>query len=181
MTMRKIVHKLFWVWEFEKEEKWLNEMSAKGLCLIAVGFCRYEFEECEPGGYNIRLELLDNLPRSVEGESYLSFVEETGAECVGSYLRWVYFRKKTTDGTFDLFSDNTSRIKYLNRIMNFVLILAALNFFAGCYNLWVFFAYNFSINLYGTVNLVLTLLCIHGWFKLYLMRNKLKKEKQVFE
>lgn len=179
--MRKIVHKLFWVWEFEKEEKWLNEMAAKGLCLIAVGFCRYEFEECEPGGYNIRLELLDNLPRSVEGERYLSFVEETGAECVGSYLRWVYFRKKTTDGTFDLFSDNTSRINYLNRIMNFVLILAALNFFAGCYNLWVFFTYNISINVYGTVNLVLALLCIHGWFKLYLMRNKLKKEKQVFE
>lgn len=42
--MRQTIRKLFWVWDFDKEEKWLNEMAAKGLSLVAVGFCKYEFE-----------------------------------------------------------------------------------------------------------------------------------------
>ena len=32
--MRKYVKKIFWAWEVEKEEHWLNEMSAKGLALV---------------------------------------------------------------------------------------------------------------------------------------------------
>ncbi len=38
--MRKVIHKGFFVWNFDKEERWLNEMAAKGLALISVGFCR---------------------------------------------------------------------------------------------------------------------------------------------
>ncbi|MBQ2899558.1 MAG: DUF2812 domain-containing protein, partial [Oscillospiraceae bacterium] len=32
--MKKVIKKMFWAWDFEKEEKWLNEMSAKGLALV---------------------------------------------------------------------------------------------------------------------------------------------------
>ena len=32
--MRQVVHKLFFIWDYEKEEAWLNEMAAKGLALI---------------------------------------------------------------------------------------------------------------------------------------------------
>jgi hypothetical protein len=28
--MKKKVYKLFFVWEYDKEEKWLNKMSAEG-------------------------------------------------------------------------------------------------------------------------------------------------------
>ncbi len=41
--MKHIIHKWFWAWDFDKEEKWLNEMSAKGLNLTGVSFCRYVF------------------------------------------------------------------------------------------------------------------------------------------
>ena len=47
--MRQTIHKLFWVWDFDKEEKWLNEMAAKGLSLVSVGFCKYEFSDRVPG------------------------------------------------------------------------------------------------------------------------------------
>ena len=30
MTERKTVWKWFWVWDFEKEERWLNEMALAG-------------------------------------------------------------------------------------------------------------------------------------------------------
>ena len=59
--MRKVVYKGFFVWNFEKEEKWLNEMAAKGFALISVGPFRYEFEDSLPDEYEVRLELLKKV------------------------------------------------------------------------------------------------------------------------
>ena len=36
--MKKVIHKLFFAWNFEKEEQWLNEMASKGLVLTYAGF-----------------------------------------------------------------------------------------------------------------------------------------------
>ena len=52
--MRTIIRKWFWAWDFDKEEAWLNEMASEGLALVSVGWCRYEFEPCEPGEYIVR-------------------------------------------------------------------------------------------------------------------------------
>ena len=30
MSETKTLHRNFWVWEFEKEERWLNEMAQEG-------------------------------------------------------------------------------------------------------------------------------------------------------
>ena len=114
--MRKTVRKWFWVWDFDKEEQWLNEMAAQGLVLVDVGWCKYVFEDSVPGEYQVRLELLENQPSHEESQKYIRFIEDTGAEQVGAFLRWVYFRKKTADGPFDLFSDLQSRIKHIKRI-----------------------------------------------------------------
>ena len=38
MTERMTVRKWFWVWDFEKEEDWLNEMAMNGWALASVGF-----------------------------------------------------------------------------------------------------------------------------------------------
>ena len=66
--MRQTIRKWFWVWEFEKEEKWLNDMAVKGLSLVSVGFCRYEFEDSMPGEYRVRLLLLDKMPHHPESK-----------------------------------------------------------------------------------------------------------------
>lgn len=34
--MRFTVHRLFFAWDFDKEEKWLNEMAARGMNLQGV-------------------------------------------------------------------------------------------------------------------------------------------------
>ena len=54
MAERKTVRKWFWVWEFDKEERWLNQMALSGWALAEVGFCRYVFDACEPGAYIVR-------------------------------------------------------------------------------------------------------------------------------
>lgn len=183
--MRKMIRKWFWVWDFDKEEKWLNEMATKGLALTAVGWCRYEFENCVPGEYKVCVNFLDNHFNSVENEKYISFLEETGAEHVGSMFRWAYFRKKTADEDFQLFSDNASRIRYLTQIIRFIALIGGWNLCMGAYNLFLFIIqvrrYHNYFNLLGIVNLLLAVLCAYGMYHVAKKRKKLKTEQQIFE
>lgn len=179
--MRKVIHKLFWVWDFDKEEKWLNEMSVKGLALISVGFCRYEFEDCVPGEYKVCLEFLENHLRGAENAKYIEFLEETGAEHVGTLLRWAYFRKKTAEDSFKLFSDNVSRINHLTRVIRFIAILLGCNLYIGGYNLFLYFIWHNPVSLLCTVNLFIAVFGSVGLYRLLLKRKKLKSEQQIFE
>lgn len=179
--MRRIIHKMFFIWDFDKEEKWLNEMATKGLCLVGVGFCRYEFEDCVPGEYRICLQLLDRMPRHPESQKYIEFMESTGAEHIGSFTRWVYFRQKAAAGDFELFSDNASRVKYLSSILSFIALIVGLNLYIGLYNVFVVFFLHSPFNYIGLLNLAVALLGIPGTIKLWKKRSRMKQESQLFE
>lgn len=180
--MRKTVHKLFWAWDFDKEEAWLNEMSAKGLALVSTGFCKYEFEECAPNEYGVQLELLECNAKSEEGKRYISFVEETGAEHVGTWLRWVYFRKKLDRGEeFRLFSDKDSVIEHLKRIIIFISIIGIANILIGISNIFLGIS-NDTANLQmGSVNLVLGIFAMAGVFRLKKKKQRIENERIVSE
>lgn len=179
--MRTVIHKWFWAWNFDKEEKWLNEMAAKGLVLTAVGYCRYEFENCIPGEYKICMQFLENKVNNVENTKYIEFLEETGAEHVGTFHRWAYFRKKTTEESFRLFSDNASRIKNLTRIICFIALLCGLNLYFGCFNLFMYFCWNSYLNILGVINCLIAVIGMIGLIRLFRKRKKLKSEQQIFE
>ena len=179
--MRKIIHKVFFAWDFDKEEKWLNELAAKGLSLIGVGLFRYEFEETLPGEYSYKLELLEKNINHPESQQYLAFLEETGAEHVGSWIRWAYLRKKRSEGEFELFSDNASRAKHLVRILTLIGVIGALNLLAFFYNLTIFFIFHNSVSLFSLLNLLLALLFTFGFIRLWRNRKKLKTEQSLFE
>lgn len=181
--MRKVIRKWFWVWQFDKEVEWLNEMAAKGLGLVSVGWAKYEFEPCEPGEYVYQLELLEHAPSHVESQQYIHFLEETGAEHVGSYMRWVYLRRKRELGEFKLFSDYSTKIKHLNRMIALILPLAIFNLYNGLYNAWLNRYFDgLGLNLFlGILALAAGLLCCYGVVVLALLRRKLKKEAQLFE
>ncbi|MCL2148843.1 MAG: DUF2812 domain-containing protein [Methanomassiliicoccaceae archaeon] len=116
-------------WRFfinhEKEEAWLNGMSAKGLALTGFFFGRYTFEDSEPGGYVYRIELLDKSPSGPEGQRYLRFMEENGVECVSSWFRWAYFRKRAGGGGFDIYSDPGSQLAHYRRISTLWLVIVS--------------------------------------------------------
>lgn len=179
--MRKVIKKFFWVWDFDKEEKWLNDMAAKGLALVSVGFCKYEFEDCLPGEYKVCLQLLEKSPRNPEMQKYLEFVESTGAEHVGSFTRWVYFRRKASEGDFNLFSDNASKAKYLTSMLGFIALVVALNLLVGLENLAIAVFVGFPGNYLGFLNLAIGLFGTPGTVKLWKKRNRFKKESQLFE
>lgn len=130
--MKYIVWKAFF--DYEKEEKYLNEMSAKGLALTDYTWCRYVFQDAPNGEYIYRIELLENPVNHPESQNYIKFMEETGIEFVASYNRWVYFRRKAADGAFDIYSDIDSKIKHYKRIRMLFLFVTMLNLATGLLN-----------------------------------------------
>lgn len=131
--MKHIVHKAYW--DYEKEERWLNEMSARGLAMTDYSWCRYAFADAPNNAYTYRIELLENVPTHPESMAYLRFLEENGVECVASYMRWVYLRKPTADGPFDIYTDIDSKIKHYQRINRFLSTMMFLEFGIAAFNL----------------------------------------------
>jgi len=121
----KVVHRLYI--DYEREERWLNEQAARGWHLRHYRFGSYRFEEGEPGAWTYRVELLPAGRGSAASRQYLELLAESGAELVGSHLRWVYLRRSAAMGPFELFTDLESRIGHYRRVLGlFGVLLAAL-------------------------------------------------------
>jgi len=133
--MKYVVHKAYW--DFEKEERWLNEMSARGMAFTDYSWCRYVFTDAPNNQYIYRIELLENLPSHPESMAYLRFLEESGVEVVSSYMRWVYLRKPASEGPFDLYTDIDSKIQHYKRINCFWMVLMIVEFVAAFMNLGI--------------------------------------------
>ena len=172
MSERKTVYKWFWVWDFEKEEQWLNEMALAGWALVDVGYARFTFEACEPGEYTVRLEMHGY------DAAYVDFMGQTGAEYIGRVLQWLYFRKRAEDGAFDIFSDIDSRISHIERIHMLVKALAGMNLFIGCLNLIVNHDSGFNV---GIFNLLVTSFLMYGLGRLREKKESLARDRQLYE
>jgi hypothetical protein len=174
---------------YEKEEAWLNRMSAKGLAFSDYYMFRYKFTDCTPGEYVYRIEYLENLPGHPESQRYLRFMAENNVEHVSSWNRWVYFRKKAEDGQFEIYSDVGSKIAHNRRIMQLWIVLMFAQFLIGITQLYIgldlvwegtteeatfHFALSAMTLCFGTILLV-------GWNSLRKKTKKLKLEKNLRE
>lgn len=165
-------YRWFWVWDFEKEERWLNEMAANGWTLVEVGYCRYTFEKTDDNEYTVRLEM------HPFDEDYISFMEQTGAEYIGRVLQWIYFRKKSELGRFDIFSDLDSRISHLSKIHKMILMLGLANLIIGIANLLSFRSINSAVAVF---NLLVATLLMYGVGRMQGKIEYLENERQLRE
>ena len=179
--MKKTIHKFFSVWEYDKEELWLNEMSANGLLLQSVGFCTYIFEEGEPAKYIYRLELLNPRLNREEKAQYIRFVEDTGAEHIASLFRWVYFRKEDDGSGFEIFSDLASRITHTNRMLSLLGIITGLNFINGLNMLRMWYTNSYYSLTAPLIIFACCLITGYGFFRINRKKQKLVKEKALRE
>jgi len=170
MAERKTIHKWFWVWDFEKEERWLNEMAMNGWRLASVGWCTYTFVPCEPGEYIVRLEMRP------PDDGYISFMEETGAIYIGRVIQWIFFCKKAEDGPFDIFSDLDSRVAHLERIGRMLAIIGGANLAVGLLN-----TLGGGRGGVGALNLVVATGLIYGLGRIRGKAEALKDERQLRE
>lgn len=169
MREHKTIRKWFWVWDFDKEEIWLNEMAQSGWILDKVSFCTYTFVPCEAGAFTVRLVC------AAPDKEYLDFMEETGAVYVGRMAQWLYFRKETDSDSFTLFSDLDSRIAHLRRIGTVLTAIGAANLLIGmanCLN---------SASSIGWVNLLCATLLMYALGRIHEKSEQLKRERTLRE
>lgn len=165
MKKQLTIRKWFWVWDFEKEEDWLNEMALQGWALDGIGFATFHFISCEPGSYTIRLEMHGH------DTNYLGFLQETGVEYIGRLFAWVYLRKRTEAGTFDIFSDIDSKIRHLDRICKMLLVI-------GMANLGIGMIHPSSA---GRINLLCGALLMYALGRIHGKKEALKRERALRE
>jgi hypothetical protein len=128
------------------------------------------------------------MPSHPESRAYIKFVEETGVECIATYMRWAYFRKKSADEPFDIYSDIDSKIAHYKRINYLWNAMAMAELAAGVLNIGVgivniLFESKISyVNLIlGSAVTVLGILFIILGSPLRKKIRKLKHEKMVRE
>lgn len=117
--MKKVKYRFFL--EFEKEEKWINEMAQKGWHLEKFFLGRFTFSKGEPGKFIYRSDYVGGLSTK-EKQDYFEFLKDSEVTIVHESLNWVYIKKLAADGPFEIYTDTTSKLAFYNRILSTFLI-----------------------------------------------------------
>lgn len=178
--MRTRFYKLFWIWQNQKKENWINEMASHGYGLISSGIISYDFEDIEPDRYRYKVMFLRGTAGSTRVRDFLRFMEDMGAVNVGhvNFLgnSVVYLRYENTGEELDVYSDLDSKIEYERIMYNYLILVGILNLFASILNLGVFITSALSgIPIF--VNLIIGSLCLG--LTIAVAINLIKKHKKI--
>ena len=106
----------------DAETVWLNNMVHQGWAVKHFFLGMYTFERCEPGEYIYQIDLLES---AVGGNAeYETFMYDMGIEVICRWGRWIFLRKKSVEGPFELYTDPASKLTQYRRIRNMFGILA---------------------------------------------------------
>lgn len=102
----------------DEETKWLNEMADQGWAMkrFLAGF--YSFEKCEPGRYIYQVDF------GTVSKEYREFMESVGVELVQTWGFWVFLRKLSLEGQFELYTDVDSSIEHYTKILKMFKVAA---------------------------------------------------------
>ncbi|MGB4589805.1 MAG: DUF2812 domain-containing protein [Clostridiaceae bacterium] len=103
----------------DREEKFLNEMSNRGLAMEKFFLGAYSFEPCDPGEYTYRVDLIAGKDIK-ETNSFYDLVRDSGGELVQTWGFWAFYRKK---GSFDLYTDRESQISQYEKIRKLFIVI----------------------------------------------------------
>ncbi|MDZ5473729.1 DUF2812 domain-containing protein [Bacillus sp. 31A1R] len=122
MEETKKVTKVFFAWQDEKEENWLNDMASKGWMLKGVNKLTYTFIKSDIHD-PIIYKLDYRSTRNDDFEEYKGIFEDAGWEHVGMFGDWHYFKGKSSCvGQEDIYSDSSSKIeKYKNLLYRLII------------------------------------------------------------
>lgn len=188
--MIKRVHKLFWIWELDKEESWINEMASHGYSLVRGGRLSFDFEETEPGKYKYKTLFLKGRYSSTKNMDFFRFLNEVGINVI-SYINYpgtccIYTRAPAEDypNGIDIYSDIDSKIAYEWTRLWYLLFCAVVITAGGLLNLSMAMRH---IGLWG-VNFAtaifcfcLTALSLFNFIKSIVKIVKFKKERAIHE
>lgn len=145
------------------EQDWLNELCQEGWAMsgFALGF--YRFVPCRPGEYIYQVDLLPGTGlRPGDPSGYAEFMTETGVEVVDRWFRWVFLRKKASDGPFQIYTDIDSQIEMYRRIRQMFLWVLVIELCASV-SIWVNLLFNREVfNLFFRCMAAIVVLIVIG-------------------
>ncbi|MGR6899284.1 DUF2812 domain-containing protein [Rummeliibacillus sp. BSL5] len=169
--------------DFEKEEKWINEMAQSGWHLEMFLLGRFTFIKGDPGESIYRNEFITGMS-DLEKKEYFEFLKDSRITIVHESGGWVYMKKAAAEGPFDIYTDTKSKIDYYKRILNFFLILFFVNLSLGISNVSLF-TDNSSMGIanasIGLINIAVALLIAVPIVKIIKRKKGLQEEQQFFE
>ncbi|XMB85192.1 DUF2812 domain-containing protein [Mycoplasmatota bacterium WC44] len=120
--MSKVVKKLFFAWNEEKEKEFLEDMALKGYRLNKVSLGKYTFEEAEPKRLIYQFEF--RTVSKNEEDNFLQIYKDSGWDCVFKFGSWYYFCKEWNEDGADLtlFNNNESMAKKYERLLLFLML-----------------------------------------------------------
>lgn len=178
--MKKVKYRIFG--DFEKEEKWVNNMAAEGWHLEKFSFGRFVFTKGEPGAYIFRNEFI--RMNSSEKEDYFDFLKDSGITIINELGGWVYMKKAAAEGPFEIYTDTKSKIAYYKRMLSIFALLFFVNVWFGIMNfsiLWDSARDKIFIPIVGIFNIVTALLLAYPLIKIIQRKKGLEKQQQFFE
>lgn len=115
------IKKVFFAWQMDKEQAWLEDMAKQGYVLKAIKPFRYYFEKGDPVDLVYQFDF-QFMSKKNEPEYLEIFKEWTLASKLGG---WYYFYKERIDDEKDsIFSDNDSKSGLFKRIIGFLALVA---------------------------------------------------------
>ena len=171
--MTVVKYRLFFAWNFEKEEQWLDKMSGTGLQLADVAVVRYRFDTDRSKRYRYRLE----PPADDKGTTHDEPQTDTGMEYVCSTNGWAYYRKEVGPDEPEPHADLDSKIAQYSRLLAVFGILAVNALVLLVNSLYTLFDI-YIVNVAVIVVLSLSsLVAVLGLVQVYWKVTRLKKEK----
>ncbi len=119
-----------WYYDKEKETIWLNQMAHEGWAMVHFFLGFYWFERCRPGEYLYQIDLFFQLAAKncsfISQAEYVNLIEETGAEYIGRWGWYRFFRRRAELGGFALYTDVDSQAEQYRRYLRFFRTLGIL-------------------------------------------------------
>ena len=141
--------KWFSIFDYDKEQDYLREMSKSGWKFTKVTvFGVYHFEKSEPADVVYQLDY--NKEGLEHKEEYLKMYEDCGWEYIQDYAGYSYFRKEILEGEDpeEIFCDEASKLEMMKRVLNGRMLPLLVIFFACLMP-------QFLINLFSTHNYII--------------------------
>lgn len=108
--------KINWFVDFDKEEEWLNEMSANGFCLWHTNGVIYRFKECNPGEFVFQIDFYEK--ESSANEDYVAFRTSCGDKFVHQWKNKIYWKRASSEGPFESEDNVQAKLRMTNKAYN---------------------------------------------------------------
>lgn len=179
--MKKVKYRFYL--DYEKEEKWINDMAVNGWDLEKFSLGRFKFTKGEPGKFVYRNELISGMSPT-EKKDYFEILKDSGITIIQEFGGWIYMKKAVSEGPLEIYTDIKSKIDYYNRILNLFLLLFIVNICSGLSNINFFSnqsSLGFINSTMGIINIFVAALIACPIIKIIFRKRDLQQKHQFFE